>query len=48
MQTAPKMFVDTLVLVRDNPAALVTLIALAAFCLIGVALYVVLAAIKRN
>lgn len=43
-----KPFLEALAQVQSNPAALIALIACAAFALCGLALYVVLAAIKRS
>lgn len=48
MQAVPKLFVDSIVQIQSNPAALIALVAIGAFVLIGLALYVVLAAIKRS
>jgi len=48
MQAVPNLFVDSIVQLQSNPAALIALVAVGAFVLIGLALYVVLAAIKRS
>jgi hypothetical protein len=48
MQTVPKLFIDSLAQVQSNPAALIALVSFGAFTLIGLALYVVLTAIKRG
>ncbi|WP_162600991.1 hypothetical protein [Paraburkholderia sp. C35] len=48
MQTIPRLFVESIAQMQGNPAALIALISIGAFALIGLALYVVLAAIKRG
>ena len=48
MQAIPKLFVESIGQVQGNPAALIALVSIGAFALIGLALYVVLTAIKRS
>jgi hypothetical protein len=48
MQAIPKLFLESIEQVQGNPAALIALVSIGAFALIGLALYVVLTAIKRS
>ncbi|CAG9273406.1 hypothetical protein QZM97_28745 [Burkholderia orbicola] len=48
MQTIPKLFIDSILTLQNNPAALIAVVAIGAFVLIGLSLRVVLAAIKRG